>query len=222
MRRRLSVLVAVLAGIVVIPVGHASATPSSGWTEGFTLATDDAVNCGLQGGGFRTAQINATKTFDADGRVVSSTFEVFVQTGNRATGTIAAQIGPVVVDVPIDPDYLSVSEDLGWAGLDATIDLPESVSGTDEPAEIHLSLFAISGVTEAAGRSTRTATTAAGYFSMLGASPDSLFTTVRGFRVPIGGAFVMEGFPLGGAGNVLTPCPIDVTIFRTSASAPVL
>jgi hypothetical protein len=213
MRRRALLILTCLVVTVLIPAGRAVAGTSGGWTEGFTLSIDPAINCGLQGGGFRFADVTATKTFDGDGSVTASTFDVFLQTGGHVpTTTITSQIGPVLVDVPIDPDFLSVSTDLGWAGLDASVVLHDSISDADVPVEIHLSLFAVTGVTQQGGQFQRDARAASDVLDLPFAS---LFTNEFGATAPIGKVIVTT-VPFGPF-SFLTACPLDVTIFSTRA-----
>jgi len=108
-----------------------------------------ATACGLQGGGFRITEITATKSFDSRGRLQSSRFEILTS-GNVPAGTVSTDIGPVTVNVPGDPDELSVSRDLGWAGLDASVALVDETVGHTVPVDIHLSLFANGGLTRSA------------------------------------------------------------------------
>ena len=108
---------------------------------------------GSSGGSSRTVA-------DANGHLVSSRFEVFVNSGNTPAGTVSTLIGPVTVDVPVDPDALAVSDDLGWAGLDASVTLHDAATNRDVPVDLHLSLFAVSGVTKQAGVFSRAAVAA--------------------------------------------------------------
>jgi hypothetical protein len=202
---------AVLSGFGSISVTATHAAQPSGWNEGFTLSTDRSINCGIQGGGFRITDINATKSFDADGNLTSSSFEIFVTSGIIPANTTSTLIGPVDVDVPVDPDYLSVSSDLGWAGLDATVSLHDAATNADVPVDIHLSLFAVAGTTQAGGASSREARAA----SDLPGAPFGIFTNDFGVTAPVGKVVIVEGI------SFLTACPLHVSIFSTRAPDPV-
>jgi hypothetical protein len=131
MRRRVFLLVTVLIGLDVVPAVPAAAAPAApgGWTEGFHLAIDPTINCGIQGGGFKVAAIDATKTFDGRGRVRSSRFEVFHETGGHVpTFTSTSSIGRQVFDVPVDPDSLPRGPAGPVPGARVSVQLPASGS----------------------------------------------------------------------------------------------
>ncbi len=60
------------------------------------------------------------------------------------------------VEIPVDYDYLAVSDDLGWAGLDMIVSVYDTISNSYVPLEIHLSLFATFGASEHADAFQRT------------------------------------------------------------------
>jgi hypothetical protein len=206
----LLVLIAVLSGFAGTSVTAAHAAQQTGWDEGFTLSTDRAINCGIQGGGFRITDITATKSFDANGNLSSSSFEIFVNSGIIPANTTSTSIGPVDVDVPVDPDYLSVSRDLGWAGLDASVSLHDAATNSNVPVDIHLSLFAVSGTTEQAGVFARAGLAA----SDLPGTPFGLFTNDFGTTAPVGKVVIVKGI------SFLTACPLHVSIFSTREPDP--
>jgi hypothetical protein len=205
MHKRLVALVVAIGALVLVPASSAFAAPRTGWTEGFVLTTDRDVNCGIQGGGFRITDIQGMKTYDANGRVVSSTFELLARSGIIPANIVSTEIGPVVVDVPIDPDYLSVSRDLGWAGLDASVTLFDAAKNRTVPVDVHLSLFAVSGTTMQDGRFVRTALAA----SDLPGSPFGIVTNAFGPTAQIGKVAIVDG------ASFLLACPVHVTIFST-------
>jgi hypothetical protein len=205
MHKRLLALVVAIGALVLVPTSSAFAAPRTGWTEGFVLTTDRVVNCGIQGGGFRITDVKGMKTYDASGHLVSSTFEFFAKSGIIPANTVSTEIGPVVVNVPVDPDYLSVSRDLGWAGLDATVTLFDAAKNRDVTVDVHLSLFAVSGVTRQDGRYVRTARAAAD----LPGSPFGLFTNAYGPTAQVGKVAIVDG------ASFLLACPVDVTIWST-------
>jgi hypothetical protein len=218
MRRRELLLATALMGLVIVPGVPAAASPAAprGWSEGFHLAIDPSINCGIQGGGFKIAAIDATKTFDGWGHLQSSRFELFLEAGGHVpTFTISAFVGPQVFDVPIDPDYLSVSSDLGWAGLDASVVGHDAVSAADVPRDIHLSVFAVTGSQHVDGVFERTALPASDFLDI----PFSeRFTDEFGVTAPIGTVLITTvPFRLQ---SFLTACPLNVTIFSTRAPTP--
>ncbi len=90
--------------------------------------------------------LHATKLVDEDYR--SSTVEL------NFSGPVTRGYGrrdiTAVFTVPIDPDYLEVSEDLGWGGLDAVVWVEQRTRWFDParppetrmvPVEIHLDLY---------------------------------------------------------------------------------
>jgi hypothetical protein len=154
--------------------------------------------------------IAATKSFAADGDLISSSFTVTVTSGIIPANTISTSIGPVDVDVPVDPDYLSVSRDLGWAGLDASVSLHDAATDRDVPVDIHLSLFAVTGTTEDAGVFARGARAA----SDLPGTPFGLFTADFGTTAPVGKVVIVKGI------SFLTACPLHVSIFSTREPDP--
>jgi hypothetical protein len=208
MHRSLVRVLAAAAGVALtvlaLPVS-AGAASSGGWQEGFVLKPDRATACGLQGGGFRITEITATKSFDSRGRVQSSRFEFRATSGITPAGTVSADIGPVTVDVPGDPDYLSVSRDLGWAGLDASVSLMDKAVGHAVPVEIHLSLFAIGGVTRTGDRFQRPAST-----PTFPTGPSG-FVDEFGNPVPSGRVVMVAGR------DFLRACVLSVSIFSTQS-----
>jgi hypothetical protein len=202
--RSLTLIAALALSVLSLPVA-AGAAGSGGWQQGFVLKTDRATACGLQGGGFRITEITATKSFDARGRLQSSRFEILATSGVTPAGTVSTDIGPVTVDVPVDPDYLSVSRDLGWAGLDAHVSLPDAAVGHPVPVDVHLSLFASGAATRVGERFQRPAST-----PPFPTAPSG-FTDEFGNPVPSGRVVMVDGR------DFLRGCVLSVAIFSTRA-----
>jgi hypothetical protein len=137
--------------VALLCAGFAPASPALAqdmWQDGaaFLYDTKASGGCGLQGGGYIAINMKATKTIDRQNRTRSAEIELFIKTGNP--GGVTTLIGPTVVQVPIDVDYLSVSRDLGWAGVDASVPLYDAATQATIMVDIHFQWFANAGVTQ--------------------------------------------------------------------------
>lgn len=155
MVRRLILIAALLISALAVSAVNVASAQESAWQEGATLVTG---TCGIQGGGYRIVNINALKSVDRSVPSRTSNFQIYVTSGVTPANTVNTLIGPVTVAVPIDPDYLSVSRDLGWAGLDATVSLYDSAVQANVTVAVHLQWTANSGVTQEGNLYKRNAT----------------------------------------------------------------
>lgn len=92
-------------------------------------------------------QLNAVKTVDGDNRESEVHF-MYQSFGYSVDATFI---------VPIDADYLEVSDDLGWGGLDTLVWVTRTNNLTGEqdevPLEIHLDLYATQRISSSPTRS---------------------------------------------------------------------
>lgn len=145
MLRRIVLLVALL--FTVLMFAPPAAAQEVTWTDGAYLNIGPSA-CGLQGGGFNLATLNASKRVDRVNRTRVSTLDVYLSNGITPAHLIYTQIGPVTVGVPGDPDTLSVSRDLGWAGLDTSVPAFDAATQTTVMVDIHLSWLANGSVVQ--------------------------------------------------------------------------
>jgi hypothetical protein len=136
--KRLLILTIVLSLIVPAFISRTPVLAQEGtWQVGFHLylLTD------FYHGTSVTLDAVKTVTQTPQGRIKSAQYDIDIH------GSPSAWIfNATGVLVPEDPDWLSVSRDLNWAGLDATVDLYDSVSNTTMPVEIHAYLWDTSEV----------------------------------------------------------------------------
>jgi hypothetical protein len=80
----------------------------------------------------------------ADPQTVYATVEIALHCETRQQGQIVQTVDIPLqsVEVPLDYDWLAVSNDLGWAGLDTVISVYDRISNSYVPLEVHVSLFA--------------------------------------------------------------------------------
>ena len=125
---------------LLLPISAATAEAPA-YYEGITLHLGD-------GWSWHWYDINLRATKLVDGDYRSSTVELnFSGPVTRGYGRMEIN---AVFTVPIDPDYLEVSEDLGWGGLDAVVWVEQRTRWFDParppetsmvPVEIHLELY---------------------------------------------------------------------------------
>ncbi|MBX3080549.1 MAG: hypothetical protein KF716_02875 [Anaerolineae bacterium] len=125
------------------------------WQEGAYLTFNA---CGLQSSGYRVAELTATKSIDRTVPSRTSNFTLYMESGVRIVHQVSTLIGPVTVPVPIDVDYLSVSRDLGWAGLDGSVVVFDAANNENVTVDVHLQWVANAGVVQQGSLYKRAAT----------------------------------------------------------------
>jgi hypothetical protein len=80
----------------------------------------------------------------ADPQTVYATVEIALHCETRQQGQIVQTVDIPLqsVEIPLDYDWLAVSNDLGWAGLDTVVSVYDRISNSYVPLEVHVSLFA--------------------------------------------------------------------------------
>lgn len=148
------VLLIALISVVLLPMSPVTAQGGS-YQVGANLYISTANNTGVGS----NVTINAVKTIRSDRR--SAIFTLTLGCYGSYPTPRRHQIGPVTLEVPIDADNLSVSRDLGWAGLDAdvtAVDVEQvSQTSTTVPVGIHISWLATADVVEGDGQFQREA-----------------------------------------------------------------
>lgn len=114
--------------------------------------------CGIQGGGYNIVMLNANKIVDRANRTKVSSLDLYLTKGIKPANLVYVLIGPDTVTVPGDADNLSVSRDLGWAGLDTSVQVYDAATQTTVTADLHVAWFAKSGVINDGGFYKRLAT----------------------------------------------------------------
>jgi hypothetical protein len=145
MLKRIILVVALL--FTVLTMAPPAYAQEATWTEGAYLNIGPGA-CGIQGGGFNLATLTASKFVDRVNRTRVSDVNLYLTNGITPANLVYTLIGPVTVGVPGDPDNLSVSRDLGWAGLDTSVSVFDFATNTTVMVDIHLSWLANGSVVQ--------------------------------------------------------------------------
>lgn len=150
------------AVLLLILPGSLLAQGGESYTEGI-----DVVR--LEGHNLAATRVEIHATKHVDGQSAQSEVHLVANFGGDPLWKIRYSVDSTF-SVPLDPDWLEVSGDLGWAGLDAEVSVPVQVttyvdlvggsfttSTIMTPVRIHISGLANQGVTQNGGEFRRNA-----------------------------------------------------------------